>query len=210
MKKILCVLFLIMILLEGLSYSQDIRATTEDGQKVILKKDGSWKFYNASKPSLANTYGSYQKSEEATSVFKAKGDMFLIWFDPSKWHQEKKKSADSEKPSFLHKDGDVYAMVLADRFGMELEALKKFAINNAIEVAPNTKVTYEENRIVNGKKVFCMIMEGSIESIPFVYYGYYYTSKVGTVQLVTYTSKNLFSEYKSEMTEFLNGLVIND
>jgi hypothetical protein len=55
-----------------------------------------------------------------------------------------------------------------------------------------------------------MVMKGTIEGIQFVYYGYYYAGKAGTIQLLTYTSQNLFAEYKSEMTELLNGLTIND
>jgi hypothetical protein len=55
-----------------------------------------------------------------------------------------------------------------------------------------------------------MKLEGTIEGVQFVYYSYYYAGKAGTVQLLTYTSQNLFSEFEPEMTEFLNGLVIND
>lgn len=208
MARFLGVLFFILILFEGLSFSQDIPATTEDGRKVILKKDGSWKFLSASKPSPAFTSGSYQKSEESTTVFKARGDKFLIWFNPLKWHQY--KSADSDKPSFEHKDGDIYAMVIAERFAMTPEALKEMAIKHALQVAPDAKVTHEENRIVNGKKVLCMTMEGTIEGIQFIYYGYYYAGKAGIVQLITYTAQNLYPEYEPEMTEFMNGLVIND
>jgi hypothetical protein len=207
-KIILYVLSVSIILFEGLGFCQDIRATTENGRKVILKEDGSWKFCNEAERSLAHKKDSYQKSDKSTGVFKAKGDKFLIWFDPLKWQQ--KKSADSDKPTFVYKDGDVYAIVLAERIAMTIEALKEFAIKNAKTVAPDIKVTYEEDRIVNGKKVLCMKMDGTIENIPFVYYGYYYSGKVGMVQLITYTSQNLFPEYEPEMTEFLNGMVINE
>lgn len=208
MTKLLIALFFILTLFEGLCFSRDIPATTEDGRKVILKKDGSWKFYSASSQSQANTSAAYQKPEDSTSVVKARGDKFLVWYNPLKWNQ--KKSADSDKPTFVHKDGDIYAMILAERYAMTPESLKELALKNALNVAPDTKVTHEEQRIVNGKKVLCMRMDGTIEGIQFSYYGYYYAGKAGIVQLLTYTSPNLFPEYESEMTEFLNGLVIND
>jgi len=173
-----------------------------------LKKDGSWKFSSLSNPSLADKNAAYQKPEKAISVVKARGDKFLIWYNPLKWNQ--KKSADSDRPTLVHKDGDIYAMILAERYAMTPEALKELALKNALNVAPDTKVTYEEQRIVNGKKVLCMRMDGTIEGIQFTYYGYYYAGKSGIVQLITYTSQNLFPEYEAEMTEFLNGLVIND
>lgn len=208
MAKFLCVICFTLILFEGVSFSQDIPAITDDGRKVILKKDGTWKFYSATKPAQTTSRGSYNKSDEATSMFKAKGDKLLVWYNPVKWHQ--KKSSDSEKPTFIHKDGDVYGMVIAERFSMTPDALKEMAIKNAQNAAPDTKVVHEDNRIVNGKKVLCLRMEGTIEGVQFLYYGYYYAGKAGIVQLITYTAQNLYSEYESEMTEFLNGLVIND
>jgi hypothetical protein len=204
----LCVLSFIAIFSTGTGFAQDIRATTDDGRKVLLKEDGSWKFHDASKLSRSKTSALYQKPEESTALFKAKGDKFMLWFDPVKWHQ--KKRADTDKTTFVHKDGDVYAMVLAERFGMTLEALKDIAVKNAQNASPDVKVTYEKNRIVNGKTILCMKMEGTIEGVQFIYYGYYYADKAGIVQLITYTSQNLFPEYESEMTKFLNGLVVND
>lgn len=208
MTRLLCVLIFVLILFADLSFSQDIRATTEDGRVVTLKKDGTWQFSKKSSSSATNTRGTYQKPESAIAVYKAKGGKISIWFDPSKWSQ--KKSDNSSKPTFEHKDGDVNVMIIAERFSMEIDALKEMAITNAREVAPDTKVTYEEKRLVNGKNMLCMKMEGTIQTIHFIYYGYYYTGKEGTVQLLAYTSQNLFPEYESDMTEFLNGLVIND
>lgn len=208
MTRLLCVLLFVLIPFAGLSFSQDIRATTEDGHLVILKKDGTWQFSRNSSPSATNTRGAYQKPESATAVFKAKSGKFSIWFDPSKWSQ--KKSDNSSQPTFEHKDGDVNVMIIAERIEMKIEALKEMVINNAQAVAPDIKVTYEEKRLVNRKNVLCMRMEGTIQSIHFIYYGYYYTGKEGTVQLLSYTSQNLFPEYENDMTEFLNGLVIND
>lgn len=204
MARFSCVL-LFLLLFQGVCFSQDIRATTEDGRAVILKKDGTWKFIE--KTSHPGKKGEYRKAENATSVFKAK-NVFSIWFDPLKWTQ--KKSDDDLKTTFDFKGGDLYAMVIPERFPMSIEALKAAAIKNAQDAAPDSKVTYEETRTVNGKKVLCMKIEGSIDGIQFVYYGYYYAGKIGTIQLITYTAPNLFSEYEAEMTEFLNGLVIED
>ncbi|TAN39810.1 MAG: hypothetical protein EPN25_10170 [Nitrospirae bacterium] len=207
MTRLLCVLIFVLIPFAGLCFSQNIRATTEDGRVVTLKKDGTWQFLKKSSSSVPNTRGAYQKSDSATAVYKAKNDKIAIWYDPSKWHQ--KKSDNSSKPLFEHKDGDVDVMFLAERFAMDIDALKEMAITNAQAAAPDTKVTYEEKRLVNGKNILCMKMEGTIQTIHFIYYGYYYSGKEGTVQLLAYTSNNLFPEYESDLTEFLNGLVIN-
>lgn len=206
MARFLGILFSMMVLFEGVSFSQDIRATTDDGRTVILKKDGSWQFAKPSKSS-SEAGSVYQKPRKSSSVLKVKGERFLIWYDPSKWTQ---KRSDASKTFFEYKDGDLYAMIIAERIGMTMEGLKEIAVKNALAAAPDAKVIFEETRTVNGNKVLCMRIEGTIKSIQFFYYGYYYTGKPGTIQVITYTSRNLFSEYQSEMADFLNGLVVNE
>lgn len=208
MFRSLCVLGFIAIVFTGTCFSQDLRGTTEDGRKVILKDDGTWKFSDLPPPSPESAGNVYRKPAAATTLFNAKGGKFSVWFDPATWRQ---KSGDLDnKTVFEHKDGDIYAMVLAERFGMPIESLKEMAIRNARNAAPDLKVTYEENRVVNGKNVLCMKMEGTIEGIPFIYYGYYYADSGGIIQLITYTSQNLFPQYEGEMTKFLDGLVVNE
>lgn len=204
MARCFSFLVLFVMLFEGVSFSRDIPATTVDGRKVLLKEDGSWTFYKAP----TNTSGTYLKSDESTSVIKVRGDRFQVWFNPLKWRQ--KKSAEVDKTTFEHKDGDVYAMVIAERLTMAPDALQEMALRNLLKVAPDAEVTYKEERVVNGKKVLCMKMEGTIESVPFIYYGYYYSGKAGIVQFITFTSQNLFPEYEPEMTEFLNGMIISE
>lgn len=202
-------LFLIISLsiFPGLSYSQDITATTKDGREVLLKKDGTWKFYGGSRSYSVTSGVLYERPKTSTSIFKPKGDKFAVWFDSSKWRQQKPNGI---KVTFNHKDGDLYGMVIAERISMKLSALKEAALSLMRESAPDIEVTLEENRRVNGKTILCMRTEGEIQGIQFVYYGYYYSGKEGTIQLLTYTTPNLYPEYESEMTEFLNGLTINN
>jgi len=51
-------------------------------------------------------------------------------------------------------------------------------------------------------------IEGTIQSIPFKYYGYYWSGKSGTVQFLTYTAQNLFDEALPDFSELLNGFVV--
>jgi len=63
---------------------------------------------------------------------------------------------------------------------------------------------------VNGKKFLRLQMKGTIQKIEFVYLGYYGSGDWGTVQFLSYTSANLFREYKPHFEELLDGLVILD
>lgn len=207
MKRLILVAILIVFMSQGFCFAQDMRATTEDGRKVILKKDGTYRVVESPKPSALGSQA-YQKPVKATAVCKPKGDRFLIWYDPSVWREE--DTTNSTKPSFIHKDGDIRAVDIAERIETSIEALKEIAVNNARQAAPDARVTFEENRVVNGKNLLCMKIEGTIKGIKFVYLSYYYAGRAGIIQHITYAPANLFSEYETDMTNFLNGLVINE
>ncbi len=199
MVRLVFLAFILLILTGSIAFSQTLRATTDDGRKVLLKENGQWQFVDEA----TNT-----ASKKSLAVFKAKGNKIWVYYNPTVWKQQ--PGDNPNRTEFRHKDGDVYGLVIAERITMTLDALKEVALNNAKSVAPDTRIILEEKRQVGGKTVLCMQMEGTIDGIPFTYYGYYYTGKAGTLQLLTYTSQNLFSEYEKEMASFLNGLVINE
>jgi hypothetical protein len=180
------------------------RATTEDGRTVLLYPDGTWKPVPVS-PARPASGKAFARAAAATErVDLLRGGMALF-VDPAKW--SKAPSEDPTKISFRHSTGEAYGMVVAERLAIPLARLKEIAISNAREAAPDVRVSFEESRRVNELDVLAMQMEGTIQGIPFTYYGYYYSGPQGSVQLLTYTGSNLFGEYKAEFEDFLNGLV---
>jgi hypothetical protein len=195
-----------VLLVAGAAQGQPAaRATTEDGRRVLLYPDGRWKYEPAAPAADSGKGGkAYARATAATErVDLLRGGMTLF-VDPGKWKQT--ASDDPTKISFRHASGEAYGMVVAERLAIPLPRLKEIAINNAREAAPDVKVTLEERRRVNEVDVLAMQMEGTIQGIPFTYYGYYFSGPQGSVQLLTYTGSNLFAEYKPEFEDFLNGL----
>ena len=72
--------------------------------------------------------------------------------------------------------------------------------------APDIKIVEKEYRTVNGLEVIMMKMKGTIQGIKFIYFGYYFSNAQGAFQFLTYTSQNVFNEYKNDMLHLLNGL----
>ena len=119
----------------------------------------------------------------------------------------------------------VYATINGFPFNSQIDLLKKHIANMAAikpdafivaapgvvklckEIAPDIQVDKEEYRFVNGIKLLMVQMSGTINEIKFKYYSYYYSSDKGVVQLITYSSLNLFETYKKQMEDFLNGFV---
>ena len=92
---------------------------------------------------------------------------------------------------------------------MPLETLKKIAIENARKVAPDAEVVLDEERQISGTPATIMGITGTIDGIPFRYHSFYWTGEKGSVQVITYTSQNLFEEYVDDFNDLLNGIELN-
>ncbi len=209
--KIKANVILLLMILIGLAQTTvgqgTMRAKTESGKDVILYPDGTWKYaLETSEASIQRSL--YNKLPSAKTVFRPARGEFAIWYDESKWQLERRREDDGIA-HFRLLAGDAYAMVIAEELAIPIESLKKIALQNAKEAATDSRVVSEESRIVNGKEILCMQIEGTVEKIPFTYYGYYYGGKQGTIQVITFTGQNLFTKYQREFTDFLNGLEIH-
>jgi len=177
--------------------AQDKRAKTEDGKEVILRTDGTWTYV-----------GEYKKDKKAALAYTGKRGTFAFHLLPDTWKKlDKVENADAEV-GFAHKDGEAFALVMAERIQVPLATLKKIAVENWRSVDKNAKVVLDEKRTVNGKEVLCLAAEVESEGVAFTFFGYYYSSEAGTVQVLTWTGRNLFKEFKPELEAFLNGFEI--
>ncbi len=189
-----------------LSAGSTIDATTPDGRKVILSDDGTWKFKDQGVPEEA--HASVVKPPGATEVIKSKKGFFELWYNPDKWTARQEANGETAEFKLAYSKGDAYVMAIVERIGMPPASLRKLAFANAKAAAPDAKVVLDESRVVNGVTLTALQMEGTVQGIPFKYYGYYWTGKAGTLQLIAYTSQNLFDDVAADFTELLNGAVI--
>lgn len=206
-------LFLICMLISGISNSQ-IKALTEEGKEILLFDNGTWKYADDTNDSLKKTpplntnKHPFTKSNTATFLIKSKTLNVGMYMDPSKWTFSAPKLGGTElEYQFVMKSKNGYATMITEKTPFALETLRKIALFNAQKAAPNATELSAEYRMVNGKKILCLKIQGTIQDIKFLYFGYYYSNKAGTVQLVTYTSDDLFISVEKEFENFLNGLV---
>jgi hypothetical protein len=190
-----------LLLLSGVASADTLKAVTEDGKTVVLNGDGTWKYETAAQ--------GFTKPAQATKLLKGTRVRYGLWMDESKWLLAKDKGDSPERDyAFRHVTGDAYAMVIAERLEVPMESLKAIALQNARNATKDVRVTKEEVRNVNGTQVLSLQMEGTIQGIPFVFNGYYYAGKRGTIQVITYTGRNLFEEYRRDMDNLLSGFFV--
>jgi hypothetical protein len=208
MKKIL--LYAITLLLSLSAISQK-KAVTENGEEVILYTNGTWKYVNDSaneEKEIPVNPKAFTKSNTSSFLLKSNKFNVGVWIDPKKWSFKKADKNDAAEYEFELKGKDLYGMMINELVEIPLESLKKIAIENAKEVAPDIELIKEEYRTVNGHKVLMMQLNGTTQGIKFSYYGYYYSNENGTMQMVLYTSQNLLKNYLTEIESHLNGFVV--
>lgn len=208
MKKRLLTLsitFLVALLAQA-----QIKAITEDGEEVFLYDNGTWKYKDFKEleenQSLPINSIKFEKSEESTFQIKSKKNDMSFYFNPKKWTFQKAENNEDAEFELQYKEGDLYGMIITEAIEIPIETLQEIALENAQAAAPDAKIVNAEYRIVNGKKMLYMEIDGTIKGIKFSYVGYYYSNENGTTQYVTYTTQKLKSKYQQEIEVLLNGI----
>jgi hypothetical protein len=206
MKKVLVT---ILVLLAATSYASQ-KAITDKGEEVILHDDGTWEYSDKEKKptkTIETSKEKFEKPKSSSFLLKSTKNNSAYWINIDKWSFEKATGNSAAEYQFKLKGKDLYAMAITEGIEVSLESLADLALTNARGAAPDAKIVRQEYRVVNGNKVIYMEISGTIQSIKFTYLGYYYSDASGSTQLTTYTASNLVDKYKSEINDFLNGLV---
>ncbi len=188
----------------------DQRARTEDGRVVILRDDGTWVYAEEMKETRgeAAALKVYSKSPNARKQYQGRRGTFALYLEPGVWLELNEQINPDAEVSFRHRDGDTLVMVIAERLQIPLQTLKQIAIDNAKAGSDRVEVVSEEMRMVNGNEILCLKMNLETQGIQFTFYNYYYSGPEGAIQVVTWTGSNLFREFEQDMSNLLNGFVV--
>lgn len=197
MKGLIYLTLLAGTLVSTSLFGADKRAKTEDGKDVILRDDGTWSYVDQAK-----------KDKKAKEVYKGKRGGFIISMTPGGWKKIKEPSSPATEVEFKHKDGDVIALVVAERLSIPLETLKTAVVGNLRKRDKDAKIREEKKRTVNGTEVIFMTVDAKVQGIPLTYMYYLYSGEAGSIQIITATGQNLFKEYRADMEAFMNGFEI--
>jgi hypothetical protein len=212
MKYLLSFIF---ILVASRSMAQ-INALTDNGREVILYDDGTWKYSNDSLTESLNKTDSikinstpFTRSKSSTFLVKSKTVNMGVYINPAKWSFTSPKTEKNElEYQFSLKSKDGYGMIVSEKTSIGLENMPEVALINAKKAAKDARIVKSEYRTVNNIKVLCLQMKATVSGIKFIYYCYYYSDESGTIQLMTYTSEDLFKTVLPELDGLLNGLVL--
>jgi hypothetical protein len=207
MVKTMIILVFVLMLSPISTYalSQSLKAKTEDGTDVMLLPDGTWEYVMTEEP---QSLPSSSKSQGPKTVIKGKRGTYGIWFDKNMWRMLNVTFDPAAEFSFAHTTGNGYAKVIDEMAYRPFEQLKNVALENIKETAPDAKIIFEEKRSINGNDVLYMKIEGTVQSIPSAFLGYYYAGEAGTIQIITYAANDVIDTLEPDCIELLNGFEV--
>jgi hypothetical protein len=209
MRKLLFIVFAFTLYFKA---TAQIQAVTGTGDVVVLYENHTWKYLNkldTATSEIQTNPKNFTKNSSATfEVLSNRVDNTRIYIDPKKWKFKKGEDLSTVEYAFTPLNKEAYGMLVTEKIQVPIESLRNMAIENAMKAAPDVKLDKEEYRNVNGTTVLALEMSCTLKGVPFTYLNYYYSSESGTVELITFTSTNLFKGYKASLEELLNGLVI--
>lgn len=129
-----------------------------------------------------------------------------IAFDPTRWTET--GATPEGYRQFRHSRGESYAVIVAERVEIPTERLRDIGLENMKAGGGIIENSKEERRRVNGVDVIMMQLDVNAKGVPLTYVIYYHGGPAGSLQIVTFTARNLIQEYRSELEEFLNGLTV--
>lgn len=185
-----------------------IKATTEDGKKVLLHQDGKWEFLPQQAEPATGKGKAYVKPATATAKLTGKNDSYTLWYNGAKWEILGEPLNQIAEYSMKYKEGDAYIIVIRERLEIPLQSLKNAVLTNARKVDPNATMLMSEERTVNGNNVLYAEIDADIDQMQVRFVYCLYTGKDLSVQVVGYTTKNLYAEYTQDFQDILNGLEI--
>ena len=187
------------------------KAITDTGEEVILNSDGTWIFANNSSSTeeeIKINKTEFIRPSDSSFLLKSTKNDSAFWINSSKWSFKKATNNIEAEYELQLKGNDLYGIIIAEGIHIPIESLAEIALTNAKNAAPDIKITKKEYRYVNGNKVIYMEMSGTMKGMKITYLGYYYSDESGSTQLLTFTGTSLVSKYQSEISDFLNGLVL--
>ena len=198
---------LVICCLANLQVGAQITAVTEDGKAVILFNNGTWRYLNDSVRISNLNIPNYSIPKNSINLLKGKEIDYEIWYNAEKWKILPDSVYKNAEYSFEYIDGELIAMLIAERIQISLTTIKEAAIASFKKTGTEYKISEEQIIRVNDTEGLLLKIDALVDGMPFAYLNGYFSTPQGTFQLITFTGYNLFDRYRNEMMNLISGFV---
>lgn len=184
---------------------REVRAMTEDGRRVILSANGTWRL----DPSTSGMPSPDPQRLSLGSPYQTSVKRFKVGFDTSTWVLVPPRDGeDINKRQFRHKSLPLHAMVIADEIPASNTALHNLILLNAKSAGATPTVVLDEERDQSGQRVGHLRFAASFQGLDYMFATYYFGDADGNIQVTCFTAQAVFFKYQTTCQQFLSGLSI--
>jgi hypothetical protein len=152
---------------------------------------------NMRKPALNHR----PKLNESNSYFN--DNLFRIAFDRTEWVVQPENFIEEAELSLIF-NNDTFLSVVPESGELSYNYMKEF-ITDSIEGT----ITESGFRLVNESDMLWLQGEATYEGVKFTYLYHVYTGVQGTIQIVAWTTSNIFERRTSDIEDFVSGFYAN-
>ena len=204
------------------SVTAQVMAITEHGDTIYVYDNGTWSFSDEEMPedgqldiftehsfTIDTIPTLFTVSKNAKKKAKGKLGFYDVMFDDKKWSRTPPANINPEaEMAFIGKNKDMWCLLIAEGMEISKEQLFNIAINMMKErTGADVKILKVEQRTVNGKEVLRGVTQVEVQGMKLVFDTYYYSCIKGSLQISTWTGKNIYDRNQKDIEELLNGLI---
>ena len=135
---------------------------------------------------------------------------FEIHYDPTEWIEEQPDPETDITQQFHHSSGELFVLMIAERASIPADTMLDIAFDHVESQDPNASVVRRGSRMVNGVEVLFQEYGGTLDGIPAMFLGHFYSNSNGTIQILGWTASNLVEEHRRTVDQFVSGFVVAD
>ena len=151
----------------------------------------------------------YTQSSNDTEV-NYNEDQFTFVYDESKWKVQPLESLGNDVAKlYLLGEGDTHVTLIPETSELTFEYMGEAILTNMRSVDSNTEITEKGFRTVNDTELMWAYAEAETDGLKFTFYYHIYTGSAGSIQIVAWTTSNIFERRIRLIDELVAGLTVN-
>lgn len=215
-------LFLLLPLLAAAQKKEVGKAITNDGRRIILYEDGTYRYEiqpvptspakspsdtveDLSRKPIGDTY---QKSPYNKKEWRSNRTHFSLWFDPKKWRMNLTNKSGFTEVSFHL--ADAFAEIYTERLDIDFEQWIHHMKLAHKEKHPAMEVQHEEWRTVNGQVMYFVKWHNRDNRTRVQLYSLYAKGNKELLQLHGAIPWEVASDVEENMMRLFTGVVLNE
>ena len=139
-------------------------------------------------------------------VIEVLGGAAIIRYQNSSWEEQDFDDVDGRQ--FFNESDSFFVALFDEASQIPIDSMPDIAMMNAREVGTDVIEIMRGERNINGNRFTFLEYSANIEDFDVTYLGLYYSDASGTLQIVGWSTSNIFGETRGKIERFASGFFL--